>query len=77
MRVLRVGQESHDVDHVDHANFELRQVTAQDIDSGQRLECRHVPGAGHDNIRLTALIAAGPAPDADPGGAVLDRCFHT
>ena len=43
---------------------------------GQRLQRRHVAGAGHDDIGLTATVVAGPLPDADPRGAVLDGLVH-
>ena len=34
------------------------------------------PAAGHHDIRLAASVVAGPIPDADAGGAVLDRVVH-
>ena len=46
---------------------------AQQIDGGQRLQRRHVAAAGHHHVGLAALVVARPLPDADAGGAVLDR----
>ena len=53
--------------------FSSGEVLAQQIDRGQALQGGHVTAAGHDHVRLAALVVAGPVPDADAGGAVLDR----
>ena len=66
----------HQVDHVDHADFQIRQVLAQQVDRGQRLQRGHVAAAGHDHIGLAALVVAGPFPDADAGRAMLDGLIH-
>ena len=51
-------------------------MLSQQIDRGQRLERRHVAGAGHHHVGLAAAIVARPFPDADARGAVLDRRVH-
>ena len=66
----------HEIDHIDHADLELRQMLAQDRNRRQRLERRHIAGAGHDHVRLAVLIVAGPLPDADALGAMLDGRIH-
>ena len=51
-------------------------MLAEDVDRGQRLERGHVAAAGHHHVGLAALVVAGPLPDADAGGAVLDGRVH-
>ena len=41
-------------------------------DGGERLQRRHIAGAGHDHIGI-AVIVAGPLPDARAGGAMANR----
>jgi len=47
-------------------------VLAQDVGGGQRLERRHVAGAGDHHVRVAAA-GGGPLPDAEPPGAVQVR----
>ena len=51
-------------------------MLAQKIDRRQGLQRRHIAGAGHDHIGFAAPVVAGPFPDADAGGAMLDRRVH-
>ena len=51
-------------------------MPAHQVDSGERLQRRHVAAAGHHDVGLSAPVVAGPLPDAEPGGAVLDRLVH-
>ena len=46
------------------------------IDGRECLQRGHVAAAGHHHVGLAALVVAGPFPDADAGGAVLDRLVH-
>ena len=48
----------------------------QQVDGRQRFERGNVPRAGHDDVRFRALVIAGPVPDADSRGAMLDRGLH-
>ena len=48
----------------------------QDRDGGKRLECRHVPGGGHDEIGLQCVVIARPIPDSDPRRTMPDRGVH-
>ena len=66
----------HQIDDVDHADFQLGQMFTQDRNGGQRLQRRHVAGAGHDHVRLGVAVAAGPFPDADALGAMHGGLFH-
>ena len=51
-------------------------MLAEQIDCGQSLERGHVAGAGHHDVGLSVLISAGPRPDSNSIGAVLDGSFH-
>ena len=51
-------------------------MLAHDGDGGERLQRGHVAAAGHDHVGRNALVVAGPLPDADALGAVLDGGVH-
>ncbi len=74
--MLAGGLELHQVHDVDHADLQLRQALAEDGDGREDFEGRDVAGSRHDDVRLSPLIVAGPFPDADAGGAVLDGFVH-
>jgi hypothetical protein len=74
--VLARRLELHEVDHVDDPDLQVGHMLAQQGDGGQGFERRHVTGAGHHDLRLAALVVAGPGPNADAGGAVLDGGVH-
>ena len=76
VRVLGVGLEFHEVDHVHHADLELRQLAAQDRYGGERFKRRRVTAAGHHDVRLLPLVVRRPFPDADALRAVLHGLFH-
>src|SRR5437867_5005500 len=76
MRVLTLGLKSHQVDDINDANLQCGTMPAKQIDSGQRLQRGHVATTGHDYVRFTASIIAGPVPDADTRGAVFNCLFH-
>jgi len=76
MRVLGLRLQLHEVDDVDHADFQLRQMAAHNRDGGERFERGHVAAAGHDHVGCNALVVARPLPDADALGAVLDGGVH-
>jgi hypothetical protein len=76
MRVFALRLELHEVDDVDHPDFQVGQMLAHDGNSGERLQRGHVATAGHDHVGRHALIVAGPLPDADALGAVLDGGIH-
>ena len=74
--MLGVRLELHQVHHVHHAELQLRQLTAQDADGGERFERGCIAAAGHHHVRLAAGVVGGPVPDADALGAVLYRLLH-
>ena len=49
---------------------------AQDGDGGQRFQRGHVAAAGHDHVGRGVLVVAGPLPNADAFGAMLDGGVH-
>jgi len=72
VRVLAGGLKLHQIDDVDHPNFQLRQMLPQDGNGRENLERRRVAAAGHHDVRLGVLVVAGPLPDANPLGAMHD-----
>jgi hypothetical protein len=82
VRVLGGGLELHQVDDVDDADLQLGEMLAEDRDGGQDLQGGGVTAAGHHDIRLFALVVAGPGrrraharatPDVTNLAAVPDR----
>ena len=76
VRMFALWLQLHQVDDVDHADLQFREMLPQQLDRGQRLQRRHVAAARHDHVRFAALVVARPLPDADTGGAVLDGGVH-
>ena len=76
VRVLGVRLQLHEVDDVDHPDFQVGKMLTHDRDGSERLQRRHVATAGHHHIRCLALIVACPLPDADTLRAVLDGGVH-
>jgi hypothetical protein len=80
VRVFGVRLHTHQVDHVDHADPEVRQVLAEQVRGGERLHRRHVTGAGEHHVGIAGTVAArvvgGPFPDADAACAVRGGGFH-
>ena len=77
VRMLAVRLQPHQVDDVDDADPQVRQrARAAGRGRGERLERRHVAGAGHHDVGLAARVAARPVPDADAARAVRDRRVH-
>ena len=66
----------HQVDHIDHADLQVRRVPAQQVDGSQGFQRRNIATARHHHVGLAALIVAGPLPDSYPARAVLDRRVH-
>ena len=65
VRVLGLRLQLHEVDDIDHSDFQLGQMLAQNGDGGERFQRGHVATAGHDHIGCNTLVVAGPLPDAD------------
>ena len=66
----------HEVDDVDHPDFQIGQMLAHDGDGGERLQRGHVATAGHDHVGRDALVVAGPLPDANALSAMLGGGVH-
>src|ERR1700760_960372 len=60
--MLALRLERHQVDDIDHPHLEIREVPAQEVDRGERLKRGHVPGTGHHDVGLAAVVIAGPIP---------------
>src|SRR6202453_1636624 len=71
------GLELHQIDDIDNPNFQFGQMLAQEGNSSENLQGGCVAAAGHDHVRLAALVVAGPLPDAETFGAVDDRLIHS
>ena len=56
--------------------FKSWRVPAQKVDRSQGFQGGHVATACHHHVGLAAAVAAGPLPDPEPCGAVLDRFVH-
>ncbi len=55
VRVLRGRLQPHQVDHIDNADAQVRQVLVQNVGGRQHLDGRNVTGGGEDDIRLGLL----------------------
>ena len=62
VRMLARRLQPHEIDDVDDAHLQLRQVLAQQLDGGERLERRHVAAARHDDVGLARLRRCSPTP---------------
>ncbi len=70
--MLLFRRHAEQVHHIDEAYLQVREVLPQQGGGGQRLVGGDVTASGHHQIRLGALVVAGPVPDADALGAVDD-----
>src|SRR5262245_14343390 len=66
----------HQIHDVDDTHLEVGSILTEKVDGSQSLKRRHVTATNHDDVRVPATIVAGPLPDAQPCGAVLDRLVH-
>ena len=64
------------IDDVDKAQLNVREVLPQHRGGGQGLHGSNVPAAGHHKIRFAVLIAACPRPYSRTLCAVLERVIH-
>ncbi|MDB5387880.1 MAG: hypothetical protein JWM11_3526 [Planctomycetaceae bacterium] len=76
MWVLGIGLQSHQIDDIDHSDFQVWKRISQNGYCRQCLQGGNVATAGHHDIRTPSVIIAGPLPDTDACGAVLDRLVH-
>ena len=52
MRVLALGLQLHQINDIDHPDFQIGQMLAKDRNGGQNLQGGRVAAAGHHNIRF-------------------------
>jgi hypothetical protein len=76
VRVLGLRLQPHQVDDVDHADFQVGEVLAHDGHGGERLQRGYIAAADHDHVGQSAFVVRCPLPDTDARGAVLDGGVH-
>jgi len=77
MRVLALRLQFHQIDNIDHPDFQVGQMLAKNGNGGQNFQRGRVAAAGHDDIRFGGvLVVAGPLPDANPFGAMHHGGVH-
>ena len=69
--MLGLRLQHHQIHHVDDTDADVGDIAAQEGHGGERLERRHVAGAGHDHVGIAGIVA-GPLPDAGADGAVTN-----
>jgi len=70
------GNELEEIDNIHKTDLERREELAEESGGGEGFVGWDVAAGGHDDVGLDALIVAGPVPDSDTLGAVLDGIFH-
>jgi hypothetical protein len=82
VRVLGLRLQLHEVDDVDHPDFQVGQMPAHEGDGGERFQGGHIPTAGHDHAWRNASVVAGPPTDSlrcasrrPSCGAVPEKAF--
>ena len=76
MWVLALRLKRHQIDYIGDANLQIGKVLTKNVHSSECFERGHVPGTSHDHVRLSALIIAGPFPNANSLRAMFDRRIH-
>ena len=74
--MLARGLQPHQIDDVNHTNFQLGQMLTKNGNCSQDLQRGRVSAACHHHVRLATLVIAGPLPDAKPFRAVDNRGVH-
>ena len=75
--MLSRGLQLEQIHDVDKADLHFGKFLVEDGNRSQRFQRRSLAGAGKDNVRFLPLVVAGPFPDANALGAVLDGLWHT
>ena len=60
VRMFTPWLELHQIHNVNHADFQFGEMLPQQLNGGQSFKRRHVPGAGHHDIRFATLVVARP-----------------
>jgi len=64
------------INYIDVTNLYIGEFFPQEHNCRQRFLRRNISCRSHHNVRLAALVVAGPFPNADSLGAVLDGGIH-
>ncbi len=76
MRVLTRRLQLHEINDINHPDFQIGHMLAKDGNGSQNLQRGRVAAAGHHDVRLGVLVVAGPLPDANSFRAMHDRGVH-
>lgn len=76
VRMVVAPDELEEIDDVDEADLQLRQVLSKESGGCQSLTSGDITTRGHDQIGLFIGEGARPLPDTDSFGAVNDGSFH-
>src|SRR6516165_2196753 len=76
MRMLTRWLQLHKIHDVYDTHLQIRRMSAEEFHGSESLQRRDVAATNHHDIRFLATIIAGPLPDSQSGGAVLDRLVH-
>ena len=68
--------QGHQVDDIDHPDLQLGNMFTQDLDCGQRFQCRDIAATCHHDIGFRPLVVTCPLPDTDTGRAMPDGFVH-
>ena len=74
--MLTVVLQPHHVHDIDEADPQVREAFLQNLGRCERFHSGYITRGCHDQVGSAVLIAAGPVPDADALGAMLDRFIH-
>ena len=74
--MLGIGLKPIQIDHVDEANLQIREILAQDGDGGERLLGQDVAGTGHHHVRLRAASLLAHSQMPMPLVQWMTACVH-
>ncbi len=74
--MLGLGLQLHQVNHVDHADLQLRHFLRRIVTAAITSSVGVSPAHAIAHVRLLAVVAACPLPDSHALGTVLHRLLH-
>ena len=75
--MLGLRLQLHQIDDIDHPDFQSGQILTQNGNGGQYLQRRRIAATSHHYIRIGVLVVAGPFPNAYTFRAMHDSGLHT
>jgi hypothetical protein len=75
VRMCGGGLQPHQVDHVDHPNFQVGKVAVEQVGGGEDLQGGYVAGGGQDHVGVAA-VGGRPVPDSQAAGGVQRGGVH-